>query len=263
MTAAGRTVPDAAIWQDVEFGAYTGDLPLWEALAAAASGPVMELGAGTGRVSLHLARQGHEVLALERDPALVEELTRRSSEAGAMVSAIPSDVASLGEAWLKLGATGEGIAAPALAIAPLHLVQQISAQERAALLSALADLVAGGGRIALVVVDESSLLYEDDPRLEPRPPDMRDVADWVYSSEPLWLQVLDDEIRVRRIRKRVAPDGEIESAVHNEVLHRLTPEQLEGEAVAAGLSPAGRRPVASGPGEADSIAVLLEVPDGR
>jgi len=50
---------EAAIWQQVEFGSYGADLPLWTELAEAANGPVLELGAGAGRVGLHLAGEGH------------------------------------------------------------------------------------------------------------------------------------------------------------------------------------------------------------
>jgi hypothetical protein len=80
----------------------------------------------------------------------------------------------------------------------------------------------------------------------------------VYSSEPLWVQVGDETLTVRRIRERVSPDGEMERGVHDEVLHRLSPERLEAEASEAGFSPAARRPVSAGPNEADSIVVVLE-----
>ena len=45
----------AAVWHEVECGGYAADLPVWERLADAADGPVLELGCGTGRVALHLA----------------------------------------------------------------------------------------------------------------------------------------------------------------------------------------------------------------
>ncbi len=72
------TANAAAIWHDVECGAYGADLSLWEELAERAGGPVLDLGCGTGRVALHLARRGHAVTGLDREPDLVEELNRRA-----------------------------------------------------------------------------------------------------------------------------------------------------------------------------------------
>ena len=65
---------DRAIWQEVEFGSYTADLPLWRELAETADGPVLELGAGAGRVSLDLAQAGAEVIAVERDGEVAAQL---------------------------------------------------------------------------------------------------------------------------------------------------------------------------------------------
>ncbi len=55
----------------------THDLPRYEALARVAAGEVLEIGAGTGRVSLHLARAGHRVVAVEREPAMFSRLLER------------------------------------------------------------------------------------------------------------------------------------------------------------------------------------------
>ena len=46
----------SVIWHDLECGSYGEDLPLWRSLAAEYGDPVFELGAGTGRVTLALAR---------------------------------------------------------------------------------------------------------------------------------------------------------------------------------------------------------------
>jgi len=54
----------AVIWHDVECGGYEGDLALWRELAAA-GGPILDLGCGTGRVALDLARRGHRVHGLD------------------------------------------------------------------------------------------------------------------------------------------------------------------------------------------------------
>ena len=63
--ALAMTVAPAVAWHDVECGGYRADLPLWLELAAAAGGPVLDVGAGTGRVALELARAGHDVTALD------------------------------------------------------------------------------------------------------------------------------------------------------------------------------------------------------
>ena len=46
-----------ALWHDLECGAYGEDLPLWRALAGEAGGPVLDVGAGTGRVSARPRRR--------------------------------------------------------------------------------------------------------------------------------------------------------------------------------------------------------------
>ena len=74
--ARGVLAVSAIVWHDIECGAYTADLPLWEELAAAAPGPVLDVGAGTGRVALHLARAGFAVTALDVDAVLLAELER-------------------------------------------------------------------------------------------------------------------------------------------------------------------------------------------
>jgi hypothetical protein len=116
-----------------------------------------------------------------------------------------------------------------------------------------------GATIALTVVDETTLLGSGVAAAQILP-DMLEIGGWVYSSEPLWVQVDEDVLRVRRLRERVSPEGQMERTVHDEVLHRVSPDRLELEAEDTGLRRAGRRQITSGPNEADSVAVLLEVP---
>jgi SAM-dependent methyltransferase len=242
-----RSAEDA-VWQDVEFGAYDADLPLWSELAAEAAGPVLELGAGAGRVSLHLAGQGASVMALERDPDLCAELRRRATDHGLGVEVVEADLSSPG-----ITVPAE----PALVIAPLHVLQTFPADTRLALLGALRDLVSTGSLLAAALVDERSLVSSGaaSPQLLP---DMREVDGWVYSSEPLWVQVGEERLRVRRIRERVSPDGEMQRQVHDELLHRVSPERFVLEGQEAGFRDAGSRQVRSGAGEADSVVALLE-----
>jgi SAM-dependent methyltransferase len=241
--------PEAAIWQEVEFGSYRADLPLWAELAEARGGPVLELGAGAGRVALQLAADGTEAIAVDRDHELVAELERRAEQAGTPLTVLVADLTAPGGITLP--------SPPRLAIAPLHVLQELAGSERRALLSALAELLAPGALLAATVVDESTLLSEG---LAPDRilPDLREIGDWVYSSEPLWVQVSERAIRVRRLRERVSPDGEMERVVHDDVLKRVSPEQLEEEIRESGLHPAGRRAIEAGANEADSVVVLAE-----
>ncbi len=78
-----------AIWHDLECGTYAEDLPLWRSLAADNDGPILDVGAGTGRVTLDLARQGHRVTALDRDAELLAELEGRV--AGMSVETVVAD----------------------------------------------------------------------------------------------------------------------------------------------------------------------------
>ena len=106
---------EAAIWQDVEFGSYTADLRLWEQLAGEANGTVIELGAGSGRVALHLARAGYEVLAVERDRQLAQALERRAE--GFPVDVVTDDIRQVHARW-KLAPPDAR-----LVIAPLQVLQ--------------------------------------------------------------------------------------------------------------------------------------------
>ena len=60
-----------------EHAHYDEDLLFWRALAARLGSPVLDLGAASGRVAIPLARDGHEVWAVDRSPRMLEELGRR------------------------------------------------------------------------------------------------------------------------------------------------------------------------------------------
>jgi SAM-dependent methyltransferase len=242
---------EVAIWQEVEFGNYAADLDLWVELAAESGDPVLELGSGAGRVATELSSRGHQVLAVECDEELADELQRKVDAGGLSIAVIRHDLGDAGDLELP--------DRPKLAIGPLHVIQLLDDRARPVLLRRLGGLLAEGSTIALTVVDESTLLSEGTgaPQILP---DMRELDGWVYSSEPLWVQVTEDELRVRRIRERVSPDGRMDRSVHDDVLGRVSAERLEEEARGAGLVVHDRRQITYGPNEADSAVVMLEVP---
>jgi SAM-dependent methyltransferase len=61
-------------WENAEF---TEDLPYWCELARERGGPVLELGCGTGRVLLHLARENFEATGVDSAPEMIALARRR------------------------------------------------------------------------------------------------------------------------------------------------------------------------------------------
>jgi SAM-dependent methyltransferase len=54
------------------------DVPFWRRVAVAADGPVLELGCGTGRVSLPLAKAGVDLVGIDRSPIMLARAERRA-----------------------------------------------------------------------------------------------------------------------------------------------------------------------------------------
>jgi SAM-dependent methyltransferase len=243
----------AVVWHDVECASYAADLPLWEELAERAAGPILELGCGSGRVALHLARLGHEVLGVDTEPALVAALNARAEQARLPAGAIVAGAASF-ELERRF----------ALALAPMQLVQILGGESaRRAMLSRVAAHLDPGGILAAAVVESRHLpesawsAHEDD---SPPLPDVREQDGWVFSSQPLALEVEGARVSVQRLRQAVSPLGELSEVVDITELDPLTPSQLAAEASDAGLRDTGTREVVATEWHVGSTVVLLEGP---
>lgn len=216
-----------AIWNDVECGSYTADLALWEQLAGEADGAVLDLGCGTGRVAVHLARRGFGVVGLDVDPALVAALSERAE--GLPLQPVLADARGF-ELETDI----------ALALAPMQLIQLLSdPADRLECLGCIATHLLPGGRVALAIVERLPEPDGDAPPL----PDVREVEGWVYSSLPVECAENEGEIAIRRLRQTVSPAGAL-SEEENEIRIRTLPaEQLEREGEEVGLVPLGRHAI--------------------
>jgi SAM-dependent methyltransferase len=58
------------------------DVPFWRTVALGASGPVLELGCGTGRIALPLGRAGVELVGVDRSAPMLARARRRVARAG-------------------------------------------------------------------------------------------------------------------------------------------------------------------------------------
>ena len=74
-----KTARALARLYDLDLLEDPGDVELYLALATRTGGPVLELAAGTGRIAVPLAAAGHDVTAVDLDPAMLERAYARAS----------------------------------------------------------------------------------------------------------------------------------------------------------------------------------------
>jgi SAM-dependent methyltransferase len=218
----------AVTWHEVENGSYDADLWLWRELAAASGGPILDLGAGTGRVATDLAGNGHRVFALDHDSDLLDALTKRAPN----VTTVTADAREF-----EIGVSF------ALVIAPMQLVQILGGPAgRLAMLERAHAHLREGGTFAAALTDLREVILDDTA--SPPLPDMLERDGWVFSSQPVSLAADDDGLVVERRRQAVSPEGQIEEEVAAIAFDYVSAARFEAEARAAGLEPIGRREIA-------------------
>jgi SAM-dependent methyltransferase len=216
---------EAVIWHDVECGGYDADLALWRSLAADAGGPVLDVGAGTGRIALDLARQGHDVIALDADPDLIADLARRAADARLAVETVCADARDF--------ALERDVA---LVIVPMQTMQLLGGSAgRTAFLGCVARSLRRGGLFAAALADAfDGRLDDTEAEVFDPLPDIREVGGTVYASHPIGLRREAGGVVIERIRETVAPDGR-RQAEGNEI--RL--DDLDAPTVAREAAPIG------------------------
>ena len=239
-------ISDAVIWHDVECAAYDLDLPIWRDLAERGGGPVLDIGAGTGRVAIDLARIGYEVTALDADPDLVHELAARARKRKLRVRTAAADARSfeLGHQY-------------ALAIAPMQVVQLLGGESgRRAALACVRRHLRPGAIFAAALADPFEGI--PDGEVMPPMPDIRDVDGWVYASTPIAVRREQETAAIDRHRQSVSPTGDISEWVATIQLDLVTPDELEAEASDCGFRARERGWIPETHEWTGSTVVLLE-----
>jgi SAM-dependent methyltransferase len=254
---AARTLP-RVVWHELECGAYRADLPLWRALADENAGPILDVGGGTGRVSLELARGGRGVTALDIDPVLLQALSERAS--GLRVETACADARSFALRRRDFG----------LCLVPMQTIQLLGgAAGRSAFLRRARAHLRPGGLLACAIL--STLEPFDCSRGEqgPAAETMR-VDGLAYSSRATRVSELASTVLIERER-RIAPDrpavhiarsgdpAGVEHLRERDVveLDRMNAAGLESEGREAGLQPEDPRDVPATNDHVGSVVVML------
>ena len=223
-------ISEAAIWHDLECGSYESDLSCWRDLAAEHGGPILDVGAGTGRVALMLAGEGYAVTALDLDASLLEALDERAPSAGITTTCCDARDFSLAERFN-------------LIIVPMLTIQLFGGESgRARFLSAAARHLAPGGCLSVAIAD----LLDDEHGAaggETLDADVCTLNGASYSSRAVELKLRDERIGIERRREITTATGSVEQSTSTDWIDTVSADELEAEGAAAGLAIAPRRQI--------------------
>lgn len=226
-TLASMTCIDAAAYGQIHapvydriYGERFDATAVVTALIAAASGAVLELGLGTGRIAIPLARAGVKVDGIEASPAMINRL--REQPGGELVGVMRADLADF-----DLPRHDYQVAI--CAVSTLFMLDH--AAQRTCL-NCVARHLRPGGQLFIEACAPDPTRYDaDGRRIEKRPAP--------HGSDHTVTSYHDHAARrVKIVHTLTDPDGRSED--YAVTLHYATPDELDEMARAAGFAPVAR-----------------------
>ncbi|HUQ43862.1 MAG TPA: class I SAM-dependent methyltransferase [Candidatus Limnocylindria bacterium] len=222
---------------DLDLAEEPGDVELYQALARRTGGPVIELAVGSGRLAIPLARDGHEVVGVDLDPAMLERGREhaRAADDGAegrltLVEGDLTDAATLPDV-ARRGPYG-------LAFIGLNSILLLASAERQrAAIRALASVLRPGG---VAIIDAWQPTPADlvafDGRLSlewlRRDPE---TGNDVTKTAAAWFDSAARHVTLTTIFEEGQPGGPVVRWTRVDALRLVTADELTSWAEAAGL----------------------------
>jgi len=148
MPAPNELADHIARLYDLDLSEAPDDVELYVALAQRTGGPIIELAVGSGRIAVPLAQEGHRIVGVDFDPAMLARARTRIAAAGVgdRVELVEGDmVAAAGIEAVRRGGPYR------LAILALQSILILNTPEgQKAVVATMAELLAPGG---LAVID--------------------------------------------------------------------------------------------------------------
>ncbi len=200
---------------------------------------MLDVGAGTGRVALALARAGHDVIALERDATLAAELARRAA-------ALPVEVHCADACDFSLEAP------VALAIVPMQTIHLL--EHRAAFFGCARRALVPRGILAIALLGDGVEPFE----LE-LDPDAVQLGEVRYESAPTALRREPGGVVALERRRSRIRDGASQSSIDLTRLWECDRATLAAEARVFGFAALEHQRIAPTREHAGSEIVCLGV----
>lgn len=194
-------------YYDLENADFTDDLEFWLELAEAHHGPILELGCGTGRVLLPLARRGYTVTGVDNAPEMLARLDAKLRVATAKHLPTPPTLLRASMSDFRVEQTF------ALALMPFNtFMHLLTLEEQSAALTNIRRHLRAGGVLALDVVNpgEAFVVQEQGLTLE------RTFADGDHTVQQFSQVTVDRAAQLARIvwlYDSVAPTGAVSRTI--------------------------------------------------
>jgi len=220
------------VWHDIECGRYTQDLQLWRELAEQYVGEgesLLDVGAGTGRVSLELARAGYTVVALDLDEELLLELGRRAHDEDLDVETVRADARSFSLPGQRFS----------LIAVPMQTIQLLEGHDgRRAFLRRAREHAKDGAMVAVAIAMEED--FEEFQWHEGDPSPLPDIAEYggqSYFSQPTAVRRIAGGFVLERRREQVDSAGARSVSQDSVTLDIVSVDDLHVSGLEAGLRP--------------------------